>query len=84
MKTVKVELPDEDAEALERVAVEGGFASSSELVRATIEDLIADPIGYDPEALARDVAKHEAAKRRGDAGLSLEEARARLKSVRSQ
>ena len=29
MKTVKIELPDEDADALERVAVDGGFASSS-------------------------------------------------------
>ena len=83
MKTVKIELPDKDAEALERVAIEGGFASASELVRATIEDLIADPIGYDPGALARYVAEHEAAKRRGDAGLSLEEARIWLNSVRS-
>lgn len=31
MKTVKIELPDEDADALERAAMEGGFASSSEL-----------------------------------------------------
>ena len=83
MKTVKIDLPDEEAEALERVAAEGGFASSSALVRATIEDLIAGPIGYDPEALARDVAQHEAAKRRGDAGLGPGEARAWLKSVRS-
>jgi Arc/MetJ-type ribon-helix-helix transcriptional regulator len=84
MKTVKIELPDEDADALERVAAEGGFASSSELVRATIEDLIAGPMGYDPEALARDVAEHEAAKQRGDVGLGPEEARAWLRNARSR
>ena len=84
MKTVRIELPDDDADALERVAVEGGFASSSELVRATIEDLIAGPIGYDPDALAHDVERHQAAKARGDAGLSLEEVRARLRSARSR
>lgn len=83
MKTVKIELPDEDADALERVAAEGGFASSAELVQATIEALIADPVGYDPAALARDVAGHAAAKERGDPGLGPAEARAWLKSARS-
>ncbi len=83
MKTVRIDLPDEAADALERVAAEGGFASSAEFVRATIEDLIADPMGYDPGALARDVAAHKAAKKRGDPGLNLGEARAWLKSARS-
>ena len=83
MKTVKIELPDEDADALERVAVDGGFASSSEFVLAAIGDLITAPISYDPDALARDVAEHKAAKRRGDAGFTPEEARAWLKADRS-
>ena len=83
MKTVKIELPDEDADALERVAVDGGFASSSEFVLAAIGDLITAPIAYDPDALARDVAEHKAAKRRGDAGFTPEEARAWLKASRS-
>ncbi len=83
MKTVKIELPDEDADALERVAVDGGFASSSEFVLAAIGDLITAPIAYDPDALVRDVAEHKAAKRRGDAGFTPEEARAWLKASRS-
>ena len=83
MKTVKIELPDEDADALERVAMDGGFASSSELVLAAIGDLITAPIVYDPVALARDVAEHKAAKRRGDVGHTPEEARAWLKANRS-
>jgi hypothetical protein len=68
MKTVKIELPDEDAEALERAA---------------IDDIITAPIACDPDALARDVAAHKAAKRRGDAGLTPEEARAGLEANRS-
>jgi len=83
MKTVKIEIPDEDADALERAAMEGGFASSSELVLAAIGDLIAAPIVYDSDALARDVAEHMAAKRRGDAGSTPEEARAWLRVNRS-
>lgn len=88
MKTVKIELPDEDADALERAAMDGGFASSSELVLAAIGDLFtAPPVGaqvaYDPDALARDVAEHKAAKRRGDVGFTPEEARAWLKANRS-
>jgi Arc/MetJ-type ribon-helix-helix transcriptional regulator len=83
MKTVKIELPDEDADALERAAMDGGFVSSSELVLAAIGDIITAPIAYDPDALARDVAAHKAAKRRGDAGLTPEEARAWLKANRS-
>jgi Arc/MetJ-type ribon-helix-helix transcriptional regulator len=43
MKTVTIELPDEQAEALEHAAADGGFASSFELVRAAIEDLIRSP-----------------------------------------
>jgi Arc/MetJ-type ribon-helix-helix transcriptional regulator len=83
VKTVKIELPDEDAAALERAATDGGFASSSELVLAAIGDLIAVPVAYDPDALVRDVAEHQAAKRRGDVGLRSEEARAWLKANRS-
>jgi Arc/MetJ-type ribon-helix-helix transcriptional regulator len=83
MKTVKIDLPDEDADALERAAMDGGFASSSELVLAAIGDLIAAPTGYDPDALARDVAEHKAAKRRGDVGFTPEEARAWLEANRS-
>jgi Arc/MetJ-type ribon-helix-helix transcriptional regulator len=83
MKTVKIELPDEDADALERAAMDGGFASSSELVLAAIGDLITAPIVYDPDALARDVAEHKAAKQRGDVGFTSEEARAWLKANRS-
>ncbi len=83
MKTVKIELPDEDADALERIAVDGGFASSSEFVLAAIGDLITASIAYDPDALARDVAEHKAAKRRGDGGFTPEEARAWLKADRS-
>lgn len=83
MKTVKIEIPDEDADALERAAMEGGFASSSELVLAAIGDLITAPTAYDPDALARDVIEHTAAKRRGDAGFTPEEARAWLRVNRS-
>jgi Arc/MetJ-type ribon-helix-helix transcriptional regulator len=83
MKTVKIELPDDEADALERAAMDGGFGSSSELVLAAIGDLIAVPTTYDPDALARDVAEHKAAKRRGDVGLTPEEARAWLKATRS-
>jgi Arc/MetJ-type ribon-helix-helix transcriptional regulator len=84
MKTVKIDIPDEDADALERVAIEGGFASSSDLVRAAIRDLVAAPIAYDPEALARDVAAHIAAKRRGETGHAPDDARAWLKAKRSE
>jgi Arc/MetJ-type ribon-helix-helix transcriptional regulator len=83
MKTVKIELPDEDADALEQAAVDGGFASSSELVLAAIGGLITTPIAYDPDALDRDVAEHMTAKRRGDVGFTPEEARACLKVNRS-
>jgi Arc/MetJ-type ribon-helix-helix transcriptional regulator len=83
MKTVKIELRDEDADALERAAKDGGFASSSELVLAAIGDLITVPVAYDADALARDVAAHEAAKRQGDVGFTPAEARAWLKANRS-
>ena len=80
MKTVKIELPDEDAEALARAAAAGGFASSSELARVVIEDFLTAPGAYDGEALARDVARHQAEKRRGEAGLGLDQARAWLRN----
>lgn len=83
MKTVKIELPDDQAEALDRAAAEGGFASSSELVLEAIGDLISAPrADYDPDALARDVARRRAAKRRGEAGLSPAEARVWLRNAR--
>jgi Arc/MetJ-type ribon-helix-helix transcriptional regulator len=43
MKTVKIHLPDEAADALEHAAADGGFASTSEFVVAAIGDLIASP-----------------------------------------
>ena len=67
MVTVKRNLPDEEAEALEGVAAEGGFASSSALVRATMEDLIAGPIGSRSRGPRRDVALREAANAAGGA-----------------
>lgn len=79
MKTVKIELPDEEAEALARAAAAGGFASPSELARLVIKDFLTAPDAYEGEALARDVARHQAEKRRGEAGLTLDEARAWLR-----
>lgn len=83
MKTVRIELPDEDADALERAAIDGGFGSPSELVLAAIGELIAAPVAYDPDALTRDVAEHRAAKRRGEVGLTPADARAWLRANRS-
>ena len=83
MKTVKIELPDEEAEALARAAAAGGFASPSELARAVIEDFLTTPVEYDREALARDIAQHQAEKQRGEVGLTPEEARAWLRNASS-
>jgi Arc/MetJ-type ribon-helix-helix transcriptional regulator len=83
MKTVKIELPDEEADALEEAALDGGFASSSELVMVAIGDFLTVPIAYDPDTLARDIAEHKVAKQRGDLGYTPEEARAFLKANRS-
>lgn len=83
MKTVKIELPDEDADALEQAAAAGGFTSPAELARVVIEDFLVAPVEYDQDALARDIGRHQAEKRRGDAGLSPGEARVWLRNVSS-
>ena len=81
MKTVKIELPDEEADALARAAVECGFASPAELARAAIEDFLAAPPEYDPDELERDIAEHQAEKARGEPGLTPEEARILLRNA---
>lgn len=83
MKSVTIKLPDEQAAALEQAVVEGGFASPDELVRAALEDYLTVPIDYDPDALARDIAGHQAEKARGEAGYTPEAARAWLRDARS-
>jgi Arc/MetJ-type ribon-helix-helix transcriptional regulator len=83
MKIVTISLPDDQAEALDRAVADGGFTSPTELVVAAIEDFRTAPIDYDPDALARDIAEHMAAKSRGDIGLSPEAARAWLRAARS-
>lgn len=83
MKTVKIELSDDQAEALERAAADGGFASPSDLVREAIGDLIsAAPTAYDEDALARDIASHRAEKDQGERGLTLDQARDWLRAQR--
>jgi hypothetical protein len=79
----EIELLDEQAEALERAAADGGFASSSDMVLAAIGDLISTSDAYDPGALAHDVAEHQAAKRRGEPALTPGEARTWLRKARS-
>lgn len=83
MKIVTIKLRDEQAAAIEQAVADGGFASPSELVRAAIEDFLTAPINYDPDALARDVADHQAEKARGDAGYTPETARRWLREARS-
>jgi Arc/MetJ-type ribon-helix-helix transcriptional regulator len=68
MKTVTIKLSDEHAAALDRAVAEGDFASPSELVRAAIEGYLTAPIDYDRDALARDIAEHQAEKARGEPG----------------
>ena len=80
MKTVKIELPDDEADALARAASAGGFASPSDLARVAIEEFLVAPVGYDPDALAREIARHQDEKRRGVTGYTLDEARARLRT----
>ena len=82
MKTVRITLPDAQAEALDRAVADGGFQSPSELVAAAIEDFLTEPFAYDIEALARDIAEHEAEKVRGEPGLSADEVRAFLRASR--
>jgi Arc/MetJ-type ribon-helix-helix transcriptional regulator len=82
MKTVTIELPDEQAAALEQAVADGGFASAAAFVRAAIQDFAVSPIDYDPDALARDVARHRAEKSRGDGGHSPAAARTWLRSAR--
>jgi hypothetical protein len=81
MKTVKIELPDDAADALARAAAASGYASPSELARAVVEDYLVAPVHYDADALARDVARHQAEKRRGEGGLTSDEARAWLRNT---
>lgn len=83
MKTVTIELPDEEADALARAAEAGGFASSSDLARVVIEDFLVAPVEYDRDALARDIAHHQAEKQRGEVGLTPQEARTWLRNARS-
>jgi hypothetical protein len=83
MKTVKIELPDEEADALVRAAEAGGFASPAELARVVIEDFLIAQVDYDRDALANDIAQHQAEKQRGEVGLALEEARAWLRNASS-
>jgi len=78
MKTVRIDLPDDDAEALARAAAANGFASPAEFVRVVIEGLLVAPVEYDAGALARDVARHREEKRRGEPGLTPDQARAWL------
>ena len=83
MKTVRIELPDEEADALARAAAVGGFASPSDLARVVIEDFLIAPVDYDRDALARDVERHQAEKRSGVDGLTPEAARAWLRNART-
>jgi hypothetical protein len=48
---------------------------SSDLARVVIEDFLTGPVVYDPDALARDIARHQAGKARGEAGLAADAAR---------
>lgn len=83
MKTrrIEIELPEAEADALERAVMEWGFASPVELARAAIEEFLAAPSEYDPEQLERDIAEHEAAKARGEPALTVEEVRALLRDA---
>lgn len=81
MKTVRIELPDDEADALERAAIECGYASTAELARAAIEDFLATPPLHVPEEFDRDIEEHEAEKARGERGLTAEEARIWLRNA---
>ena len=84
MKRVTITLPDEQAAALDRAVANGGFASPSEFVAAAIEDFLTAPVEYEQDALARDIAEHQAAKARGEVGYTADEAREWLLSARSR
>jgi hypothetical protein len=45
--------------------------------------MISAPVAYDPDVLALDIARHRTAKRRGDVGMTLGEARVWLNNARS-
>lgn len=83
MKPFTIVLPDEQAPALDRAVVEGDFATPSDLIVTVIEEFLNVPFAYDPDALARDIAEHEAEKARGEAGHSPKKARAWLAAQRS-
>lgn len=74
MKTVKIELPDEDADALAEAAAVAGYASTDDLVLAVIGDYLAAPVGVSLEQIDRDIAAHKAAKARGVRVYTYEEA----------
>ena len=80
MKTVKIELPDEEANALERAAAERGFASTAELARAAIEDFLAARPRRS-RGFESDIAEYKAEKARGEPILTAEEARVRLREA---
>jgi hypothetical protein len=81
VKTVRIEFPDEEADALERAAVECGFTSTADLARAAIEEFLAAPPEHDPESFESDIVEYEAEQARGEPTLSAEEARARLREA---
>jgi Arc/MetJ-type ribon-helix-helix transcriptional regulator len=83
MKQFTIVLPDEQAAALDRAVIERDFATPSDLIVTAIEQLLSAPFAYDPDALARDIAEHQAEKARGEVGYSPEEARAWLAAQRS-
>ncbi len=84
MKTVKIDLPDEEADALERAAAACGFASSADLARAAIEEFLASPPEHGPEDFESDIIEHQAEKARGEPGLTAEEARIWLRDAAEQ
>ena len=78
MKTLRIDLPDHEAAALEHAANESGFDSAADLVRATVAELVSEPVPYDGAALTRDIATHVEAKAQGEQSFTPCEARARL------
>jgi hypothetical protein len=81
MKTVRFDLPDDEAEALERAAIACGYASTADLARAAIEEFLATPPLHAPEEFDRDIEEHLAEKARGERGLTADEARALLRDA---
>jgi Arc/MetJ-type ribon-helix-helix transcriptional regulator len=82
MKQFTIVLPDEQAVALDFAVIEGDFATPSDLIVTAIEAFLSVPFAYEPDALVRDIAEHQAEKARGEAGHSPQEAGAWLASMR--